>query len=276
MDRLEEIQGVIDASGAECVAVANQALDGSRPLLINADVSMHAASTMKICVMMELFRQIDEGRFKLDDEVVVNNSFKSLADGSNYSVTAEDDSDETLYKQIGRPVSLRELTELMITHSANLATNVLIELLLAENVSDFMAKLGAPTLKVKRGVEDKRAYRLGINNEVTAQGLLTILIKLAKGEVVSRQASTEMIEVMFRQKHRNGIPAKLPPDLKVANKTGWNEGICHDAAIIYRPNSAPCALVVLTRGLKEVRDGEALIANISSALLKGLLPQPRQ
>ena len=130
-----EVDALIAASGAE-VAVAWRPLSGTKgeEILIRPDLRFHAASTMKVPVMIELFRQVENGLRKLDDKVLVTNQFTSIFDGSPYILSATEDSDGETYKAMGKPLSLRALVDASITVSSNLATNILIEHLRATNV----------------------------------------------------------------------------------------------------------------------------------------------
>ncbi len=231
------------------VAVYDFADGSSR--LIRADEPIHPASTMKIPVMLEVYRQAEAGTLRLDDEVEVVNSFPSLVGGGSFSLDPADDSETTLYKRVGGKAAVRELVFLMITESSNLATNVLIEKVGAKAVTDFMAKLGAPELKVLRGVEDDRAFQAGLNNVATARGLMIALKRLAEGTAVSKTADAAMMDVLRAQKFNDGIPAGLPEGTIVAHKTGSFTGVYHDAAVVEPAGRKPFVLVVMTRGVPD-------------------------
>ncbi len=267
-DLEKKIQELIRESGAEMVGVAYFDLATAKEILINADESFHAASTMKVPVMMEVFRQDKNGKLSLDDYVVIKNQFISIADGSRYSISAEDDSEKTLYSRVGKIETVQELVQMMITLSSNLATNLLIERVTAPSVMEFMRKIGANNISVLRGVEDGKAYELGMNNTATARDLMIILRYIARREAVSSKASSEMIKILLGQKFNDGIPAGLPKEVKVAHKTGLITNINHDAAIIYPPNRKPYVLVVLTRGIEDEKRANKLIADISRTLYK--------
>ena len=157
----KRLEVAVAASGAETVGVAFYDLETKRELLLNPDASFHAASTMKVPVMMEVFRQGREGKLSLDEGITVRNEFRSIADGSPFSVSPEDDSEQTLYERVGQRVPARELIELMINVSSNLATNVLIERVGPARVMDLMRQAGAHNIRVLRGVEDGKAYARG-------------------------------------------------------------------------------------------------------------------
>ena len=261
-----KIRSLAAEAGAETVAVALRDLETGHELFVNADDTFHAASTMKVAVMMELYRQTRAGRLSLDGRVPVKNEFKSIADGSPFSVAPSDDSEKTLYAKIGSTETARELVRLMITESSNLATNILIELVTPERVRELTERLGARGVRVLRGVEDSKAFERGMNNTTTARGLLVLLRAIAERRAVSRAASEEMERVLLAQKFKEGLPAGLPAGVRVAHKTGSITRINHDAGIVYPPGRKPYVLVVLTRGIQEGTRARRLIADISRAV----------
>lgn len=245
------------------VAVAYRDLGGTDSLFVLADSAFHAASTMKVPVMVELFRQADAGRLELDRAVPLRNRFASIVDGSPYALDAADDSDSTLYARAGGDVPVRLLLERMITHSSNLATNAVIELVGAEAVRATAARLGAPDLRVLRGVEDGKAYAAGLNNTATARSLAALLAAIERGEAASPASTTAMRDILLAQAFNDAIPAGLPAGTPVAHKTGYITAIEHDAAIVYPPGRAPYVLVVLTGAIAESAVAKRLIADLS-------------
>jgi beta-lactamase class A len=254
------VQKIIDASGAE-VAVVMRTVDGKSELLIDPDKNFHAASTMKVPVMIELYRQAGAGMLTLDDPLPIKNQFHSIVDGSVYQLSVGDDSDAEVYKAIGKTMTLRALCEAMITVSSNFAANLLIERVGAENVRKTVSRLGADGMVVLRGVEDQRAFDRGLNNATTARALAVLMQKLALGEAVSATADAEMVAILKRQKFRDAIPSGVPDGTAVAHKTGNITRIHHDAAIVYGPR--PYVLVVLVRGIQDQKVSGSLMAAIS-------------
>jgi beta-lactamase class A len=261
----EAIEALISQSGAD-VAVAFRTLDGRDELLIRPDVEYHAASTMKVPVLIELFRQARAGTIALDDQIPIVNEFRSIVDGSPFTLDTGDDSDADLYRHIGGSMSYRDLAEAMITVSSNFATNLIIEHLGAKSIQRTTDALGAGGMHVLRGVEDEKAFQKGLNNTTTARALLTLMAAIAHGKAVDEAASGEMLAILKRQKFNDRIPAGLPPGIPVAHKTGEITRIQHDAAIVYADR--PYALVVLVRGLQDPKQGSALAAAISRVLYR--------
>ena len=257
------VRQIIASSGAE-IAVAFRTLDGRDELLIDVDKPFHAASTMKVPVMIELFRQAREGRLTLDDTLQIRNEFRSIVDGSTYALSEGDDSDSEVYAAVGQRMTLRRLCELMIIVSSNFAANLLIDKLGVENIRSTVTRLGADGMQVLRGVEDSKAFEKGLNNSTTARGLVMLMEKLARGQAVDAASDRAMIDILERQKFKDAIPAGVPAGIRVGNKTGNITRIHHDAAIVFAPR--PYVLVVLVRGIEEEKKSAAIIREISTAL----------
>jgi beta-lactamase class A len=264
-DRAEAVRARIEArvkqDNAEA-GVAFRTLDGRDEVLLVADTPFHAASTMKVPVLVELYRQVDAGRLSMDDPLPVVNRFASIVDGSPYTLDPADDSDKgALYKSVGSQMPVRELAEAMITVSSNLATNLLIEKLGVANVQQALTTIGVDGMKVVRGVEDNKAYEQGLINTTTARGLLMLLEAIGRGRAASDASCGEMIAILRRQQSNEGIPAGLPPGTPVAHKTGQITRIHHDAGIVY--TKRPYVLVVLVKGVDDEKQSAALIRDIS-------------
>lgn len=213
--------------------------------------------------MIEYFRAVDAGRVRRDGELLLSTQFRSIVDGSPYSLDAGVDSDSSVFERAGQRVPLRWLVERMIVRSSNLATNALIELLDARRVQATIEALGTTRTQVRRGVEDGKAFAAGLNNETTARDLATLLEAIELGKAARRESCAEMIEILAAQEFNEEIPAGLPAGTRVAHKTGWITGVTHDAALVYPPGGKPYVLVVLTRGIRERAAAQRLIADIS-------------
>ena len=231
------------------VAVAFEDLKTGDKLFINEKIQMHAASTMKTPVMIEVFKQVIQRHFKLSDSLLVKNEFKSIVDGSPYSMEISEDSDDRVYQKIDQKMSIRDLVFHMITASSNLVTNILVDLVDAKNVMKTMQEIGANQIQVLRGVEDIKAFQQGMNNTTDAYDMLLIMKAIALKQVVSKTACDDMIEILTNQQFKSKIPALLPPEVRIAHKTGSITAIDHDAAIVYKTLDHPYVLVVLTKGI---------------------------
>ncbi len=257
------IQDSVTKSGAD-VGIAFETLDGRLVWSSRGDDVFHAASTMKIPVMIELFHQVKQGKVKLSDSLPIKNEFHSLVDGSPFTLKAADDSETDLYKAVGQTRTLDQLCDLMVTVSSNFATNILIQKLGIENIRATVTSLHADGMDIKRGVEDQKAFDKGMNNTTTARGLATLLVAIANGKAVDADSSAKMVEILERQKFNEGIPAGVPKNIRVAHKTGEITKIHHDAGIVYAER--PFVIVVLVRGIEDFDQSSALIAGVTHDL----------
>jgi beta-lactamase class A len=255
LNRIEPVDGNF--------GIAFKDLVSGETLFINEKENFHAASTMKTPVMIEVYKQAEQGKFSLQDSIVVKNEFKSIVDGSVFYMDISDDSGEKLYNFIGKKVTIYQLIYDMITVSSNLATNILIDIVDAKNVMKTMAEIGAEDIQVLRGVEDLKAFDKGFNNTTTAFDLMLILESIAEGKIVSEGACNEMIEILSDQKFRSKIPALLPPEVKVANKSGNITGVEHDSGIVYLPDGKKYILILLAKNLADDSEGIKAEAEIS-------------
>jgi beta-lactamase class A len=263
LDRVE--QRIRQEPGAQ-VGLAYIDLASGDTLFLNPDSSFHAASTMKVPVMIELFRRSASGSFRMDQGLMVVNQFASIVDGSAYALDPNSDSDSTLYHRIGQRIPVDTLLRLMITRSSNFATNTLISLVGADAVTRTMRSLGANSIQVLRGVEDGKAFDKGMNNTTTARDLAIILEAIEEGRAAPPDATREMREILLAQEFNEKIPAGLPAGVRVAHKTGEITAHSHDAAIVYPPGRKPYVLVVLTRGIQDGAKSSKLIADVSSLI----------
>ncbi len=247
-------------------ALAYKNLDTGEEILINEHTLFHAASTMKTPVMIEVFNQAADGKFSISDSIIIKNEFKSIVDSSLYSLSAKDDSDTLIYDHIGEMRTVYTLVYDMIIMSSNLATNLIIDKVGATNVQQTMRNMGTKNMQVLRGVEDNRAYQAGMNNTTTAYDLMVIFEKMAKGEAVDKTASDGMIKILLNQKFNDIIPSLLPPEVKVAHKTGWITGVHHDSGIVFLPDGKKYVLVLLSKNLKDEKAGVASMAKVSKLI----------
>ncbi len=258
------VKARIAQAPARAVGVYYRDLTTGDSLTVGSAVRFHAASTMKIPVMIQLFRDRDAGLLSLDDSVSITNTFRSIADSSPYLLDVTDDSDSSLYKRLGERASIRELIELMETVSSNLATNLLIAKVNAQRANATAHALGADSILVLRGVEDGKAYRAGLNNTTTARDLGMLLAAISSGKAASPASCREMLVILGRQQFKEGIPAGLPPGTLVYHKTGWvGQVVYHDAAIVELAHGRRYVLVVTTGGIQKDEDAHALVRDIS-------------
>lgn len=258
-----DVQAVFDETEGDFAMAFLDLQNAKNQVLINVDEQFHAASTMKTPVMIEIYKQQDEGRFSVEDSILIKNEFKSIVDGSLYQMDIGDDSQEGLYGMVGQNATIYDLMYEMITLSSNLATNILIDLVDAKKVTQTMRVLGAARIEVLRGVEDQKAYDAGLSNSTTARDLMVIMQAIAQGNAGTEEDCEAMIAILKDQKWNDIIPVHLPEDVEVAHKTGSITALHHDSGIVYLPDGRSYVLVLLSKNLGDFDDGTARLAEVS-------------
>lgn len=240
----------------DCVTKAHYALNG--------DSTFHAASTIKVPVLVALFRAVEAGKVSLEDRLHVRNRFFSVINRSPYQMDASRDGDPEVHKRIGRTMPIGELARWMIIASSNLATNLLLDLIGLEFAQQQLEKY--PGILLRRGVEDHAAFDAGINNEVTSDSLADLMMDIEKAEVVTRQSRQSIIDILLAQKFNDMIPKGLPSSARVAHKTGEISSACHDAAIVYPEHQNPYVLIVLTSSSAAPNTRRNAVAKMAGAV----------
>ena len=254
---MKSVEEFIAQFEGKTIGIALNDLETGKEFYVNSDVMMHPASTMKVPVMMEVFRQAEAGSLSLDKHLEIYNSFTSIADGSLFALDETDDSELTLYRRIGESETIRELTRLMIVRSSNLASNLLMDKVTTARVNAIIKEYDIENMSIIRELEDKKALSLNMNNAACARSSTQMLRFIAEGKAISQKACDEMIRILLEQEFNESIPAFLPSDVKVAHKTGWSGEFFHDIAIVYPQNRKPYILSLFTHGFPENKDYEA-------------------
>jgi beta-lactamase class A len=270
-----ELQSVIEATDpSTACSVWIGPLAGDAWLAHEDDVTHYAASTVKLALVMAAYREAEAGRLDLDSSVAVHNSFASEVGGGLFGLDESDDSDPEVWLRLGTDVTLRWLGERAIVRSSNLATNILLEAVGLGAVQAVLTVLGCAHSAVVRGIEDVAARDAGLHNIVTARDLALQLQALAAASILSEASSKEIITVLSEQQINDAIPRLLRPGTRVAHKSGWVEGVSHDAGIVYPASSQPFVFVMCTTTGLPDEDGTALIARTALAAWKDLVSQP--
>ena len=234
----------------------------------------HAASTIKVAILLAVFGEIHRGRLAPQSRLHVRNRFLSAYDGSPFRVQADRDADADVHAAIGKPMRVNELALHMIATTSNLATNLLLDLIGLESVQRSIEHFGLTGLDIRRGVEDEKAFEHGIVNRVTADGLVSLLRLIAEERAYTPELSRQMLDILHQQEFRKGIPARLPGEVRVAHKTGDISTIAHDAGVVYAPGAKPYIVAILTEWKRDVGGRSATIAAISHDIYVALRGGP--
>lgn len=237
------------------------------------DRFFHAASTIKVAVLLAIYKLAEEGRLRLGDTLHVRNRFRSLVDGETFRVAANRDGDGAVHARLGRSMPVRELARAMITRSSNLATNLLLDYVGLGAVHGILERAKIGGVEIARGVEDTRAFDRGINNRVTANGLVKMFRVLCEGDFVRPDTREQMLGILGAQEFNRMIPEGLPKHARVAHKTGEISTVCHDAGIVFLPNRQPYVVVILTEMPASVETRTGPVAEISRAIYEAVTPR---
>lgn len=264
------ISDIARESGTEACAVALHDYESGLCFSLNGDRVFHAASTIKVAILLALLRAVDEARIRLGDPLHVRNRFLSAVDRTPFRLDGESDGYPQLYRSIGRTARISDLAQSMIIWSSNLATNLLLDHVGAGHAAQVLKDAGVSGVFLRRGVEDNRAFEAGINNETTADGLVQLFAAL-RGDFLSKESRARVIQILLEQKFTSMIPAGLPPHATVAHKTGEISTACHDAGIVYLPEREPYVVAILTQTAPDKVSRRETVKKISEAIYQSVM-----
>src|SRR6266571_3260864 len=266
----EEVERLSAESKARAIAVAAHDFESGLGFSLRGDRWFHAASTIKVAVLLAIFRATDEGRLHLDDSLHVRNRFISAADASPFQLSPDSDAMPELYQLVGRAAKISALAEGMIAASSNLATNLLLDFVGVEYARNVLRDAQVDGVELRRGVEDHAAHEKGINNEVTADGLVSLL-SAVRGDFLRNESKEQAIRILLEQRFKSMIPAGLPAHATVAHKTGEISTACHDMGIVYLPEREPYIAVILTEFDSEQEGRRETVAAISEVIYRSVV-----
>lgn len=262
-------EAIRDFKGAVWIHAKN--LDSGKEFSYRGDEQVRTASTIKLPIMAETYRQVAEGKLAWTDELVVAKEKKVGGSGILGEFTD------------GTKIDLRTAVHLMIVLSDNTATNLVLDRVTSNAVNDYMAKLGLhDTLSMRKigGGGDSKAWLNDQRNRLFGLGrssprdMVRLLEMLEKGEVVSKEASAEMIAILKRQQYKDGIGRAVPDTMQVASKSGSLDRLRSDVGIIYTRRGR-IAMAITTddmpfTGYNQENPGLQLIWKLSQILQDGL------
>jgi len=244
------VDDIADKAGAQTMAVSFYDWETATAWSLRGERWFHAASTIKVAILVAAVDAIAAGRFEWESWVHVRNRFASRVDGAPFRIPRDRDADAVVHGEIGKLMRVRDLAERMIVSSSNLATNLLLDLVGVREAREAIERLGLSGIDVVRGVEDGRAHEAGIDNRVTADGLLALLRLLHEPRGLAAADATQVVEVLGRQELTGALKLGLPESVRgrarVAHKTGEISTAAHDAGLVFLPDRRPFALVVLS------------------------------
>ncbi len=257
-----DIRTIIENSGAE-MALSALHLEAGQRIDVDAERVFPMCSVLKIPVLVEAFRQIDAGRFTLDDRWELTTAEKNLPSGI------------LVFFDDGLEPTVKDLLTLMMIISDNTATDMVMHRLGKGSVTSTMHSLGLTDIHVPLTIRELFddllpssdptqnllalagagprnregiCYSLGPDNDVGTPAALTeLLARIWRGEIISRTACDAMLEILLKQQLNDRLPRYLPPGTPCAHKTGTLPGIRNDSGIIYASENSHVAVTVFSR-----------------------------
>ncbi len=218
---------------------------------LNPDVQFASASMVKVPIMAACFDAALSGKLDLSSEVVLRNRDKTAGSGKLKGEPA------------GTGIKVQQLIEMMIAESDNTATNMLIGMMGIDYFNAYFRRIGLKNTNLARKMMDFRARRQGVENYTTAAEQALLLRNIYRGTLVNRDVSARCMEILRHQHLRDRIPRNLPPDVPVAHKTGLENGVCHDAGIVFTPKGDLLICILTGHNYRNARVAKKLIADIS-------------
>jgi len=234
------------------LGVAILDLSTGQKYLFHADEVLPTASSIKIAILAELYRQVQQGKLKFSDLYTLQQA--DLVGGSGIA--------EALTPGVTR-LTLRDVAALMISVSDNSATNIIIDRVGMENVNALLDSLGLTHTRLRRKMMDLKAAAEGRENIATPREMMTLLEDLYRGKVLNKTLTEDFFKLLSIHKE-SYIPRELPEDLRVANKPGELEGVRNDSGIVFTGNR-PFVISVMTTYLRREKDGGDAIIRIATA-----------
>ena len=251
--RVDDIAARLD--GVMGVAILD--LTDGRLLLRNADRVFPTASSIKIAVLLELYRQDQEaragakGKARLDD--IYTFDPKDLVEDSQIMAG--------LTAGVTR-VTNRDLAQFVVAVSDNAATNVLIDRVGMQNVNATLRSLGLTKTMLRRKMIDIAAARRGDENVSTPQEMTRLLEMIYKGKALNKELTDQLIKQLKTLKKDNYLSYELPADVELADKPGSLDGVRNDVGIIFAQNR-PFAIAVMTAYDRDEKAAERAISEVA-------------
>lgn len=240
----------------------------------NGERWFHAASVIKVALLVAVFDAVEQGRFNLASRLHVRNRFLSLADGRPYRIDASRDADADVHAAVGRTMTVRQLARRMIVTSSNLATNLLMNLVGLDAARASLARLEIEGVDMCRGVEDDRAFEMGVSNRMTPNGAIALLRTIVAAKGISPESADEMTEALIEQQFGGtiapGIPESVRGAAKVAHKTGEISTVTHDTGAVFMPGRPPYLIAIFVESTGEPKERQDAAVAASTAVYESI------
>ncbi|KAB3535430.1 serine hydrolase [Alkaliphilus pronyensis] len=219
-----------------------------------------SASTIKILIMVEALKQVNEGKFTLEQKITAKDS-----DRVEFSIISELNISEYTFK---------DLIILMIIISDNTATNMLIDMVGYESINKMAGVLGLSSTVLKRKMMDFEAAKAGRQNETSAIDMAKILQKIYNKSILNEEMCEIMIDILKRQKHKDSLSRYITDEVTIAHKTGELDRLNHDIGIFYLED-IHYILGVFVTDAQDNLEAKRIIGSISKLVYEHFLHKGR-
>lgn len=218
---------------------------------INSSKLFPSASLVKVPIMAAYFQAQAEGKLNISDKLVLKRKHKIRSCSKLYFV------------RTGTKIPISDLIERMITESDNTATNVLVDNLGFSYLNQKFVEFGLKNTDIRRDIMDLEWRNAGIENYTTAEDMAVLLEKIYRGQLVSVDASAQMLAVLKRQKVNDRLPKGLPGNITIAHKTGLLKGTVSDVGVVFT-TKGDFIICVITSDIRNFRTAKRFIGKIAA------------
>jgi beta-lactamase class A len=222
---------------------------------IRPDELFFAASTIKIPIMVAVYRKVDEGELDFSQEVEIQE--EDWAAGAGW----------LQWEKAGTKQTVGDLLLLMMTQSDNVAANALVRTVGgADHVNEVARSMGAEDTLLYQKVSSERGVVPALDNRSTPRDMATMMQQIAEGKAASEKSCGYMIDLMHEDKLDWWLDEGLPPDVDAANKAGWLYRVYDEVGIVENDDRRYVIAILSKHGTADVYQGQDLIKNLSSAV----------
>lgn len=262
----ENIQKLLSTQNGTFAIAFQELKNPDNAILINENEVFNPGSTIKTCIMVQIYKEIFENILSLNQPVKIVNSFNSVVDNSTYNMNLGTLTWDPISYKVDSTITLYELNKNMIINSSNIGMNNCLLLVTRDSVNNLMSSLGLSNTQVNRFGDDYKAEEKGINNTSTVKDMLLLYKMLYKKELFSTDISEMMLKVLKEQKINHLLPVHLPKEVVIAHKTGTIVKGVHDCGIVYPENGRDYLIMFFSKNLDKNEDGLRIGSEISKMI----------
>jgi beta-lactamase class A len=226
---------------------------GEQILAQQIDSIVPSASVIKIPILLELFKQVQNKQIKLSEKYILKNEDKVGGAGELQNAKA------------GKKLTINQLAKEMIRTSDNTATNILIQRLGMDKINQFLTTQNCSKTSLQRKMMDFEAIKQGRQNYANVLEINQLLVKLFNQEILNPKLSKKVMGILKKCEDNVTIPRYLPKSINIAHKTGVLDYVRGDAGIVFSPNILIISIFV--EKFKDVEQAEEIIARLAALIV---------